>query len=86
MKGTILADQRYKITIDGIEHAGFKKVSEWEGMGKFENEDGVVIVELGSTPGQDFCNRVFGEFLNIKPAPVEVEVLKISPRLVAAGK
>lgn len=81
MKAKIEVEKRYKITIKGATHFGFKKVSEWEGMAKFKNKDGVVVVDQGQP---DFFANIFSIFDKDKKAcdvegGFDVEIYKASP-------
>ena len=82
MKVKIEVEKRYKITINGVAHSDFKKVSDWEGLAKFQNEDGIVIVD-NSTP--DILTSLLDiktGWIDYSSCPVEAELVKLSPCLM----
>ena len=80
MKVQIETEQLYKITINGVSHEGFKKVAEWEGLAKFQNQEGVLIIDLPEKDiGEDFLKMMSTDRINANP--IEADLVKASPSL-----
>lgn len=80
MEVKIKQENRYRLTIDGIEHVGFQLESEWEGMAKFVGPKGVVVVSKPDT----FASGIFGEIFGVDPEPSRL--VKASPDLLPKPK
>lgn len=80
MKVKITPRITYEIEIDGTSFIGFEKVSEWEGMIKYQAGCAVVIVEK---PFPDIIKKVFDPIFsgNKVDDSEECKVVKISPSL-----
>lgn len=83
MKVTVKTEKTYKITINKVTHSGFKKVSDWEGMTKYKNKDGVVIVDHGVNNIFETIASMGIHGLGAEPTPVEFELVKVSSSLMA---
>lgn len=75
MKVKIEQVNRYTLTIDGVEHEGFRLAGEWEGMAKYTGPAGVVIV---SKP-DNFLN-IFGSIIG--ESDDTFELVKATPQLL----
>lgn len=57
MNVTVEQQNLYTLTIGGTKHEGFKKVSEWEGLVKFQGPAGEVIAAEEKGKFDNFSSR-----------------------------
>lgn len=74
-KATLKQSNTYSLTINGVEHNDFKLVSEWEGLAKLRNKQGVAIVML---PCESFLVTLFSNS-TLESETKEVTIVKASP-------
>ena len=82
MKVKIQQVNKFQVTVDGVVHEGFEKISAWNGMLEFSGPAGTIIVNE-KEKGKGFA----GTFLSIfgdDPTSDEIEfdVVKASPDLI----
>jgi len=86
MKVKIQQVNKFQVTVDGVVHEGFEKISAWNGMLEFSGPAGTIIVnekEKEKEKGKGFA----GTFLSIfgdgpTSDEIEFDVVKASPDLI----